>query len=137
MPKIKRNLLKTLKLKFFKFIYTQKELLALKEYCSYRINTKRSELYRFGNHPFIIGSKEIDLLIPYQLVKEIEEYQIIQKKVKTRLAFNNVMTGINFLIFKRENIKVMLDTLTKFTEGKDKGAKKILLKDFLYHLRTN
>lgn len=126
MPKLKKRFFKDLRLKYFKFIYTQQELLSLMNHCAYHINAHRSLLYRFGTRPFIEGTKDINYATPTEILRELLEYQRIQKKVKTRLAFNNVITGTNLLVFQRENLKVLRDTLIRFSEGKDKGNKKLL-----------
>lgn len=114
---------KRFRLKFLRFIYTQKELLDLKEYCKTKLNTKASELYQFGSKPMVEG--KIDTTIPQQLREEFNEIQRVQKKVKMRLAFNN-FPFMNNIIFNRENLKKEHFTLVKFTEGKDKGNKKLL-----------
>lgn len=129
MPKVKTNNWRKFRLKYLNFIYTQKELLSLKDYCQEKLNTKASELYRFGTNPFMnsdSNDKSIDLTVPHKLIAEFKEIQRIQKKVKKIIAFNNTISGMNKVIFDLENAKKLLLTLSKFTVGRQKGNKKIL-----------
>jgi hypothetical protein len=126
MPKIKRNKWKRFRTKYLKFIYTQRELLILKDDIQIELNTKASELYRSIKTALIDKENKIfDLTISERIISEFKEIQRIQKKIKKKVAFNNLIYNINNYIFNAENTKKLHFTLSKFHDGRNKGNKKI------------
>jgi hypothetical protein len=94
---------KTVKKKKLSFIYSQKELLFLKErYLNRRLNRKIYELYEL--------TKDESL---FEKLKEIKDSQRFLSKIKRIIAFNNVVFGINRLVYKRERLSREKDYITK------------------------
>ena len=91
---------------FQKFkIYTQEDLVkpneGLKDRLQFRINNYSNELVKQTDHQDFINQS-----------KELGRLQSDLRKVKFIIAFNNLIFGVNKLIYHRESLKKAKDTLT-------------------------
>jgi hypothetical protein len=114
-----KNIIKSLK--NYLHLYSQLELLQLKESLTKELNTKLSRTYtakeEFNKDECIIMLNVVDTI------------QNDLEKVKLITSINNVIFGIIFLIYRREKLVKRLDYLTRLSKGKSKENKEFF-KDF-------
>jgi hypothetical protein len=110
---------------FQKFkIYTQEDLVkpteGIKDRLQFRINNYSNELSSQKEHK--------DFVIQYT---ELKRLQSDLRKVKYTIAINNIIFGVNNLIYKRESLKKQLDVFTEIrSKYRTKVKKSIQVVDY-------